>query len=110
LKKVTGALVAATRKVRGPVLAGGVTAAAVAGGALLKRQLAPKRRKVLGVTLPTPNLDGLIPSGGLDFKPVAKRISSAGKRVTTTSQQIAKLSDEVERVGKTTQKVGDSLS
>jgi len=110
VKKVTGALAGATRKARGPVIAGGATAAAVAGGALLKRQLTPKRRKVLGVRVPRPHLNGLVPSGGLDLKPIGKRVSKAGKRVVTTSQQLSKLSDDVERVGKSAQKVGDSLS
>jgi hypothetical protein len=91
-----------------PVIAG-AAAAAVAGGALVRRQFAPKRRKVLGVTVPRPEVDGLL-SGGLDLKPVAKGIASAGKRVAKTSQQLRKLSDEVEQVGKTAQKVGDSLS
>jgi hypothetical protein len=94
------------------VIAGGAAAAAaVAGGALLKRQLAPKRPKVLGVPVPVPRpkVDGLL-SGGLDLKPVAKGIANAGKRAAKTSQQLRKLSDEVEQVGKTAQKVGDSLS
>ena len=91
-----------------PVLAG-AAAAAVAGGALVKRQLAPKRRKVLGVPVPRPKMDGLL-SGGLDLKPVAKGIANAGKRAATTSQQLRKLSDDVEQVGKTAKKVGDSLS
>jgi hypothetical protein len=106
---VTGA----AKKARVPVVAGGAAAAAaaVAGGALLKRQLVPKRRKVLGVTLPkAPKLNGVMPSNGLDLKPVAKQISKAGKRAASTSQQLHKLSDDVERVGKTAQKVGDSLS
>jgi hypothetical protein len=110
MAKVTSALARATRQARGPMLAGGATAAAVAGGALLKRQLTPKRRKVLGLSLPTPHLDGLVRSGGLDLKPIGKRVTKAGKRVVTTSQQLSKLSDEVERVGRTAQKVGDSLA
>jgi hypothetical protein len=110
VKKVASTLGSAARKARGPVLASGATAAAVAGGALLKRQLTPRRRKVLGVSVPTPKLDGFVPSGGLDLKPIAKGISKGGKRVVRTSQQLAKLSDDVERVGKTAQKVGDSLS
>ena len=57
-----------------------------------------------------PKVNGIVPSGGLDLKPVAKQISKAGKRVASTSQQLHKLSDDVERVGKTAQKVGDSLS
>jgi hypothetical protein len=99
------------RKARVPVLAGGAAAAAaaVAGGALLKRQLATKHRKVLGVPVPRPNIDGLL-SGGIDLKPVAKGIANAGKRVAKTSREVSKLSDEVEQVGKSAQKVGDSLS
>jgi hypothetical protein len=92
------------------VLVTGATAAAAAGGALLKRRLTPKRRKVLGVRVPRPQLDGLLPSGGLDLTPIAKGISNAGKRVTKTSQQLAKLSDDVEQIGKTAQKMGDSLT
>jgi hypothetical protein len=104
---VTGAISSASKKAAGPVLASGAAAAAVAGGALLKRQLAPKRHKVLGVTLPPPpKLD----AKKLDLKPLAKQISKAGKKVTATSEQLAKLSGDVERVGKTAQKVGDSLS
>jgi hypothetical protein len=91
-------------------MAGGAAAAALAGGVLLKRQLAPKQRKVLGVPVPRPRLNGLVPSGGLDMKPIAKGISSAGKRASKTSMQLSKLSDDVERVGKTAQKVGDTLS
>jgi hypothetical protein len=102
-------LASATRKARGPALAGSATAVAVAGGALLKRQLAPKRRKVLGVRVPTPHMNGLL-SGGLDLKPVGKQVSRAGKRVVTTSQQLSRLSDAILRVGKATEKVGDSLS
>jgi hypothetical protein len=109
VSKVTGAVTGAAKKARVPVIAGGAAAAAVAGGALLKRQLTPKRRKVLGVSLPSPKIDGVL-SGGFDLKPVAKQISKAGKRAATTSQQLHKLSDDVERVGKTAQKVGDSLS
>ena len=111
LDKITGAVTTGARKARLPAIAGGAAAAAaaVAGGKLLKRQLAPKRRKVLGVPVPRPNVDGLF-SGGLDLKPVAKGIASAGKRAAKTSQQLRKLSDDVEQVGKTAQKVGDSLS
>ena len=69
---------------------------------LLKRRRTPKRRKVLGVSVPDP--------GGLDLKPIAKQISKAGKRVASTSRQVGRLSDDAERVGKSTQKVGDSLS
>lgn len=107
---VTGALGSTAKKVRGPALAGGAAAAAAAGGLLLGRQLAPKRRKVLGVqlpkpkSLPKPHLDGLVPSRkAVDLKPIAKRISEGGK-------QLSKLSGEVDRVAKTAQKVGDSLS
>jgi hypothetical protein len=108
LAKAAGAVTSTARRIRVPVLAGGA-AVAVAGGALVKRQLAPKRRKVLGVTVPRPKMDGLL-SGGLDLKPVAKGIASAGTRAAKTSQQLRKLSDDVERVGKTAQKMGDSLS
>jgi len=104
---------ATAKKANVPAIAGGTAAAAaaVAGGALLMRQLMPKRRKVLGVALPkTPKLNGMVPSGGIDLKPVAKQISKAGKRAASTSEQLHKLSDDVERVGKTAQKVGDSLS
>jgi hypothetical protein len=59
--------------------------------------------------VPRPKVDGLF-SGGLDLKPIAAGIASAGKRVAKTSQQVSKLSDDVEQVGKTAQKVGDSLS
>ena len=104
VQRLSHAVGTATRKARVPMIAGGATAAAVAGGALLKRQLAPKRRKVLGVSVPKPKLDSL------DLKPIAKQIANAGKRVTTTSEQLSKLSGDVERVGKTAQKVGDSLS
>ena len=90
MKKATGAIERATRKVGGPMVAGGA-AIAVAGGALLTRQLTRKR-------------------GGIDLKPVAKGISNAGERVAKTSQQLSKLSDDVEQVGKSTKKVGDSLS
>jgi hypothetical protein len=110
VKKLTRRIGGAARQVRGPVLVTGATAAAVAGGALLKQQLAPKRRKVLGVPLPRPHLNGFDPSHPLELKPIGKRVTKAGKRVVKTSQQLAKLSDEVERVGKTAQKVGDSLS
>ena len=108
LGKVTGGVTTTARRVRVPVLAG-AAAAAVAGGALVKRQLAPKRRKVLGVPVPRPKVDGLL-SGGLDLTPVAKGIANAGKRAAKTSQQLRKLSDDVEQAGKTAQKVGDSLS
>lgn len=104
LQKVTGIVGTATRKAKVPVIAGGATAAAVAGGALLIRQLTPKRRKVLGVPLPAPKLDGI------GLKPIAKQISKAGKRATSTSEQLAKLSGDVQRVGKTAEKMGDSLS
>jgi hypothetical protein len=107
---VTSALAGATRKARVPVLAGGAAAAAVAGGALLKRQIRPRRRTVLGMSLPRPHLDGLVPSGRIDLKPVAKQVSNAGKAVTATSQQLAKLSGDAERLGKSAQKFGDSLS
>jgi hypothetical protein len=113
VSKVTDAVTTTARKAKIPAIAGGAAAAAaaVAGGALLKRQLVPKRRKVLGVKLPkAPKLDGVLPSGGLDLKPVATQISKAGKRAASTSEQLHKLSDDVERVGKTAQKVGDSLS
>ena len=100
----------AARTVRRPMLAGGAAAAAVFAGALLRRQLTRKRRKVLGVHLPELHVDGLVPSGGLDVKPIAKGIKNAGKRIVKTSHQLAKLADDVERVGKTTQKVGDSLA
>jgi septal ring factor EnvC (AmiA/AmiB activator) len=92
------------------VLAAGATAMTVAGAALLKRQLAPKHRKVLGVPVPIPHLDGLVPSQAPDIKSIAKGISRTGKRVTKASEQLSKLSDDVERVGKTAQKLGDSLS
>ena len=105
VKKLTRRIGGAARQVRGPVLVTGATAAAV-----VKRQLAPKRRKVLGVPLPRPHLNGFDPSHPLELKPIGKRVTKAGKRVVKTSQQLAKLSDEVERVGKTAQKVGDSLS
>jgi hypothetical protein len=91
VKQVTGAIESATRKVGGPFVAGGA-AIAVAGGALLTRQLTRKR------------------GGGIDLKPVAKGISSAGKRVANASQQVSKLSEDVEQVGNSTKKLGDSLS
>jgi hypothetical protein len=81
-------------------LAGGAAAAGIAGGALLKRQLTPERRKVLGVSLPPkPKLNRLVPSGGLELKPIAKQVSKSGKRATKASAQLSKLSDDVERVG-----------
>ena len=92
------------------MLAGGATAAAVAGAALLKRQLTPQHRKVLGVPVQTPHLDGLVPSGGFDLKAIGKGITKAGKHVVSTSRQLSKLSDDIERVGKSAQKLGDSLS
>jgi len=110
VKKVATTVGGAVRKARVPALATGATAVAVAGGALLKRQLTPKRRKILGVPVPSPHLNGSVPSPRLDVKPIAKGISNAGKRATKTSKQLAKLSDDVERVGKSAQKVGDSLT
>jgi hypothetical protein len=109
VKTATDTLAGAGRNVRGPVLAAGA-AAAVAAGAMLRRRLARKRHTVLGVRLPDLPVDGLVPSGGLDVKPIAKGISNAGKRIVKVSHQLAKLSDDVERVGKTAQKVGDSLT
>jgi hypothetical protein len=91
VNQVTTAIGNATRKVGGPVVAGGA-AIAVAGGALLTRQLTRKR------------------GGGVDLKPVAKGISTAGERVANASQQLSKLSGDVEQVGKSTKKLGDSLS
>jgi hypothetical protein len=91
------------------VLAAGAVAA-VAAGAMVRRRMARKRRTVLGVRLPDLPGDGLVPSGGLDVKPIAKGISRAGKRIVKVSHQLAKLSEDVERVGKTTKKVGDSLA
>jgi hypothetical protein len=90
VRQVTGAIENATRKVGGPVVAGGA-AIAVAGGALITRQLTRKR-------------------GGINLKPVAKGISSAGEQVAKTSQQLSKLTEDVEQVGKSTKNVGDSLS
>jgi hypothetical protein len=92
VKQVTTAIGNATRKVGGPVVAGGA-AIAVAGGALITRQLARKRG-----------------GGGIDLKPVAKGISTAGERVANASQHVSKLSGDVEQVGKTTKNLGDSLS
>ena len=106
----TGTPETAGRKVRRPVLAGAAAAAAIAGGAALKRQLAPRRRRVLGVSMPALRLDELVPSDGPDLKRIAKRVATAGKLVVTTSRRLSKLSDELERVGKATQKLGDSLS
>ena len=70
VKKVTAAVETATRKVGRPAMAGGA-AIAVAGGALLSRQMTRKR-------------------GGVSLKPVTQGISSAGKRVAKTSQHLAK--------------------
>jgi septal ring factor EnvC (AmiA/AmiB activator) len=110
MEKVTTTLGGAARKARVPALAAGATAMTVAGAALLRRQLAPKRRKVLGVPMPTPHLDGVVPSQAPDLKSIARGISQTGKRVAKAGQQLSKLSDDVERVGKTAQKTGDSLS
>jgi hypothetical protein len=108
VERATDTFAVAARSVRGPVLAAGA-ATAVAASALLRRRLARKRRTVLGVRLPELPVDGFVPSGRLDVKPIAKGISNAGKRIVEVSHQLAKLSDDVERVGKTAQKVGDSL-
>jgi hypothetical protein len=110
--------------------------AGVAGGLLLGRKLMPKRRKVLGVPVPRLGLDELIPSGGLDLKPVAKSvskarkrgldglipsggldvksmaktISKAGKRVTKAGEQMSQLSGDVQRAGQTAQRVADTIN
>src|ERR671933_1421915 len=94
-RTTTAAPEKAGRKVRRPVLAGAAAAAAIAGGAALKRQLSPRRRSVLGVSIPALRLDELVPSDGPDLKRIGKRVANAGKRVVTTSRQLSKLSDDL---------------
>lgn len=104
MDKVKGALG------KSSVIAGGAAAAALAaGGALIKHQLAPKKRKVLGVPLPTPKLNGLSPAKSLNMKNVGKQIAKAGERMTDSSKELSKFSDRVERAGKSAQQLGETL-
>jgi len=78
------------------------SAAAFTGGALLKQKLMPKRRKVLGMSMPAKPKVGA--------KPMGKQLSKAGRQAATVGQRLGRLSGDVERAGRTAQRVGDSMS
>ena len=105
-KKAAGA----SRNVRGPLLAAGVAAAAAVGGGVLKRQRSSKSRKVLGVSAPKLNLDGVVSPRGLDLKPIGKQVARAGEFIVTASRRVSQLSGDAERVGRSAKKLGDSIS
>ena len=110
VEPATGARGTAARKVKGPVLAAVAAAASVAGGVLLKRQIARPRRKTRSALVPALSVDGLVRSSRRDLKPIGKRISKAGKRIAKAGEQAGRLADDVQRAGKSAERLGKSLS
>lgn len=108
--KKAGAVAGAAKKGRGPLLAAGAAAAAAAGGALLKHQRSSKGRKILGVSAPKLNLNGVVSRRGLDVKPIGKQVANAGDLIVTASHRVSKISGDAERVGRAAKKLGDSIS
>jgi hypothetical protein len=90
-------------KVAGPVLAVGATAAAVAGGLVLKERL--RRKTVLGV--PVPRTIGKPRVSNVDVKAVAKKVGEAS---TQFGQTIKRVSKDMERVGDQAERFGRLLS
>jgi len=82
----------ATRKVSGPLLAGGAAAAGAIGGIVLgSRVLRPRTKRVLGIPMPR---------DGIGLKPLAKEVRKAGKQIERMVDEVGKARAQAEKVGK----------
>ena len=86
-------------KAKGPALAVGAAAAAVAGGVAIA---ARRPKRVLGMPVPR-----AISKVALDPKKVGKQIGKASKQLGQTSKSVSK---DIERVGEQAERIGKILS
>ena len=99
---MVGTIKDAASKARGPAVAAGVAAAGIAGGLALKNR--PRRKKVLGVTVPRSIGKPSLPD--LDVRSVAKTVGKASKQLGQTSKSVSK---DIERVGEQAERIGKIL-
>lgn len=91
------------RRARGPAIAAGTAAAAIAGGLVLKSRLG--RKRILGVPVPRSVTNGGLSS--VDLQALAKTVGKASRQVGETSKGISK---DIERIGDRAERFGKLLS
>jgi hypothetical protein len=92
LESVGDTVSSATRKVSGPLLAGGAAAAGAIGGIVLgTRVLRPRPRRVLGIP---------VPRDGIGLKPLAKEVRKASKQIERMADEVGKAREQAQKVGK----------
>ena len=88
---------------KGPAIAAGTAAAAIAGGLVLKSRLG--RKRILGVPVPRSVTNGGLSS--VDLQSLAKTVGKASRQVGETSKEISK---DIERIGDRAERFGKLLS
>jgi hypothetical protein len=91
-------LVGGVKKAKTPLIAGGAAIAGLAGAAALARAR-PRRRKVLGVTMPSAN--GL---KQVDARKIAGAVTDAAKRADRIGQRVSSVANSVQTVSETADK------
>jgi len=93
----------AANRSKGPAIAAGTAAAAIAGGLVLKSRLG--RKRILGVPVPRSVTNGGLSS--VDLQSLAKTVGKASRQVGETSKEISK---DIERIGDRAERFGKLLS
>jgi hypothetical protein len=97
----------AAKRVRGPVLAAGATAAGLAGGAVLGSRMASRRRGLAGLIRPQRKVLG-VPVGrkrGLEttakaLGKVAQELGSVAGKASDTTEDIRQVRDQLDRLNR----------
>jgi hypothetical protein len=88
-------------KLKAPLIAGGATIAAVAGGIVLGAKARPRRRSF-------PSLPSMPSMNGLDLKKVDMK--KTRKQVGRASKQFGEFTRELRKAGEQAERIGDALS
>ncbi len=93
----------ALTKAKGPAVAVGATAMAVAGGLALKART--RQKTILGI--PVPRSIGTPSLPDIDLKSVAKSVGKASAQFGQTTKNVSK---DIERVGEQAERIGKLLA
>ena len=106
-REAGGSVTTAARRVKTPVLAAGVTAAGLAGGAVLGSRMASRRRGLAGLLRPQRKVLG-VPVGrksGLEVTAsalgkVAKELGSVAGKASDTTDDVRQVREQLDRLNR----------
>ena len=98
VKEAGGAVASTARRVRGPVLAAGATAAGLAGGMALGSRLASKRSGLGALLAPRPRVLGVPLGRKSGLVRTAKAVGKAAKELSSLNSELSDTKEEARQI------------